>query len=44
MSEKIIRNDLLGEQYYEIDHKSGLKIFVMENLMPLMKKLLQLQS
>ena len=30
MSEKLIRNDLLGEQYYEIDHKSGLKIFVME--------------
>ena len=30
MSEKLIRNELLGEQYYEIDHKSGLKIFVME--------------
>ena len=30
MSEKLIRNDLLNEQYYEIDHKSGLKIFVME--------------
>ena len=30
MSEKLIRNDLLDEQYYEIDHKSGLKIFVME--------------
>ena len=28
--EKLIRNDLLGEQYYEIDHSSGLKIFVME--------------
>ena len=30
MSEKLIRNELLGEQYYEIDHKSGLKFFVME--------------
>lgn len=30
MSEKLIINELLGEQYYEIDHKSGLKIFVME--------------
>lgn len=30
MSEKLIRNKLLGEEYYEIDHKSGLKIFVME--------------
>ena len=30
MSEKLIRNDLLNEQYYEIDHSSGLKIFVME--------------
>ena len=30
MSEKLIRNELLDEQYYEIDHKSGLKIFVME--------------
>ena len=30
MSEKLITNELLGEQYYEIDHKSGLKIFVME--------------
>lgn len=30
MSEKLIRNDLLNEQYYEIDHESGLKIFVME--------------
>lgn len=30
MSEKLIRNDLLNEQYYEIDHRSGLKIFVME--------------
>ena len=28
--EKLIRNELLNEQYYEIDHKSGLKIFVME--------------
>ena len=28
--EKLIRNDLLCEQYYEIDHSSGLKIFVME--------------
>ena len=26
---KTIKNELLGEQYYEIDHKSGLKIFVM---------------
>ena len=30
MSEKLIKNDLLNEQYYEIDHESGLKIFVME--------------
>ena len=30
MSEKLIRNELLNEQYYEIDHESGLKIFVME--------------
>ncbi len=30
MKEQLIRNDLLNEQYYEIDHKSGLKIFVME--------------
>lgn len=30
MSEKLIRNDLLNEEYYEIDHSSGLKIFVME--------------
>ena len=30
MKEKLIKNDLLGEQYYEIDHESGLKIFVME--------------
>jgi predicted Zn-dependent peptidase len=30
MSKKLITNELLGEQYYEIDHKSGLKIFVME--------------
>ena len=28
--EKLIKNDLLGEEYYEIDHESGLKIFVME--------------
>ncbi len=28
--EKLIRNDLLNEQYYEIDHSSGLKLFVME--------------
>lgn len=28
--EKLIKNDLLNEQYYEIDHSSGLKIFVME--------------
>lgn len=27
---KKIRNELLCEQYYEIDHKSGLKILVME--------------
>jgi len=27
---KKIKNDLLKEEYYEIDHKSGLKIFVME--------------
>ncbi len=27
---KKIRNELLSEEYYEIDHKSGLKIFVME--------------
>lgn len=26
------RNELLNEQYYEIDHDSGLKIFVMEKL------------
>lgn len=30
MSEKLIKNELLNEQYYEIDHESGLKIFVME--------------
>lgn len=30
MNEKLIRNDLLKEEYYEIDHESGLKIFVME--------------
>ena len=28
--ERLIKNELLNEQYYEIDHKSGLKIFVME--------------
>lgn len=28
--EKLLRNDLLNEQYCEIDHSSGLKIFVME--------------
>lgn len=27
---KKIRNELLKEEYFEIDHKSGLKIFVME--------------
>ena len=27
---KTVRNDLLNESYYEIDHSSGLKIFVME--------------
>ncbi len=27
---KKIRNELLNEEYYEIDHKSGLKIFVTE--------------
>lgn len=27
---KKVRNELLNEEYYEIDHKSGLKIFVME--------------
>lgn len=30
MNTKIIRNNALGEEYYEIDHSSGLKIFVME--------------
>lgn len=30
MKEQLIRNELLNEQYYEIDHSSGLKIFVME--------------
>ena len=30
MKEKLIKNDLLKEEYYEIDHESGLKIFVME--------------
>ncbi len=28
MDYKVIRNDLLDDEYYEIDHKSGLKIFV----------------
>ena len=28
--EKLIKNELLGEEYYETDHASGLKIFVME--------------
>ncbi|MDO5124370.1 MAG: pitrilysin family protein [Eubacteriales bacterium] len=28
MSVKEIKSELLGEKYYEIDHKSGLKIFV----------------
>ncbi len=30
MNLKTVRNDLLNEEYYEIDHSSGLKIFVME--------------
>ena len=30
MNKKIIGSELLGEEYYEIDHESGLKIFVME--------------
>lgn len=30
MKEQLIRNDLLKEEYYEINHDSGLKIFVME--------------
>ena len=30
MKEQLIKNDLLKEEYYEIDHESGLKIFVME--------------
>ena len=30
MNKKYIRNDLLDDGYYEIDHDSGLKIFVME--------------
>ena len=30
MEKKTIRNGLLNEEYYEINHKSGLKIFVME--------------
>ncbi len=30
MNCKLKRNELLNEQYYEIDHDSGLKIFVME--------------
>ena len=29
MAVKEIRSNILGERYYEIDHKSGLKIFVM---------------
>ncbi len=30
MSCKTVRNELLNEEYYEIDHETGLKIFVME--------------
>ena len=30
MEEKIIRSDMLGEQYYEIKHNSGLTVLVME--------------
>ncbi len=30
MSCRLIRNELLKEEYYEIDHECGLKIFVME--------------
>lgn len=30
MNCKTIRNELLNEEYYEIDHETGLKIFVME--------------
>ena len=30
MKETLIKNHLLKEEYYEIDHESGLKIFVME--------------
>ena len=30
MTEKFIKNDLLSDGYYEINHDSGLKIFVME--------------
>lgn len=30
MEKKTIRSELLNEEYYEINHKSGLKIFVME--------------
>ena len=30
MEKKTIRNELLNEEYFEINHKSGLKIFVME--------------
>ena len=30
MKKKLIKNDLLGDGYYEIDHDSGLKILVME--------------
>lgn len=28
--EKLIKNDLLNESYYEIDHSSGIKILIME--------------
>ena len=30
MNCRTVRNDLLNEEYYEINHSSGLKIFVME--------------
>lgn len=30
LDKKVIRSELLNEEYYEINHKSGLKIFVME--------------
>ena len=29
MNKKLIKNELLGDEYYEIDHESGLKILVM---------------